>query len=236
MLGDDVEPAVAESVLLNEIPGQSLAPAVLALRLTAKHQTIPGSQQPIAEVVVVAVAECFVQKADLTQRVSAIRRVARAHVPGLGAVDRCVSLLEIESHDASAQRRTRIGDVISLHRSDGRIVKRLEHSSHPTRPQHHILVDLTNNREPSLANAGVDRRRRSAPVSGDHPHQRRRIGESPDDGRRIVAAPIVDNDDLHRTGVGLIDDSYARGADRRGAVVHRHHEADASLHDHTISR
>ena len=57
MLRDEVDAAVSEPVLLNEVAGESVAPPVHAARVPAERQAVAGVPQTVAHVVVVAVAE-----------------------------------------------------------------------------------------------------------------------------------------------------------------------------------
>ena len=70
MTCEDVEPAVAEAVLLAAIRAQPFPPRVPAAGLLAEHETMAGCTQSVTQIVVVAVAEFFVQAANLLDEVT----------------------------------------------------------------------------------------------------------------------------------------------------------------------
>ena len=87
MLGDEIEAAVAEAVLLTRDSRAVLRASDAAPRLAAEHEPVARGAQPVAHVVVVAVAEALVEAARLVQRLRAIHRVAGADVIGRRAAD-----------------------------------------------------------------------------------------------------------------------------------------------------
>ena len=105
MSRDQVEPAVAEAVLLRQIARQALTPPVDALRLAANHQAVAGGGEAIAQVVVVPVSKRLVQQPDATHCGEAPDDVARADMVRRAAVDARVPLLEVHRHDPRQHRR-----------------------------------------------------------------------------------------------------------------------------------
>src|SRR5438093_1164510 len=83
-------------------------------------------------------------------------RIVDETTPAIGAVDRGVALLEVQTHRPRAQRRAPVGDVIALHRRDGWIVELPHEDPHPRGLHDHVLIDLTNDREARRADAAVD--------------------------------------------------------------------------------
>ncbi len=142
MLRNEIDAAVAESVLLHDVAAESFAPGVHAAGGPAESQPVPGRDQAIAEVVVVSVSERFIEQAHPPQRVSSIRGITRTHLISVAAFDGGVSLLEVEAHRARAERRARIAHVVTLRCRHCRIVELGDEPLHPARLHHDVLVDL----------------------------------------------------------------------------------------------
>src|SRR5262249_34373742 len=226
MLGDEVETPVADAVLLNQVLVGARAPEVKAQSVRTEHEPISGRPQPIAHVVVVAVSERFVEQIDPEQRLRPVRRVAGADVVGMPASDSAVTLLEVQAHHAGPDCRTGWRDVIALDRADVWIRKRLHHPLHPAGLNHHVLIHLAHNGVPNVPYSEIDRRGRTAALTGQHGHAalRRIRGE---DLSRVVSAAIIHDQNFYRTAVVLRDDGVERATERARTVVDRHHEADS---------
>ena len=80
MLRHQLEAPVPLTVLLREIAAEGGGPVVQAPRVVPAHQPVAGGAEPVAQIVVVAVAETRIEAADLDQRGSAVDRVAGADV------------------------------------------------------------------------------------------------------------------------------------------------------------
>ena len=111
---------------------------------------MPGRREPVAEVVVAAIAERLVEKADLVQRARAIGRVAGADVIDVVAANATVALLEIAAHHAGPEAGVRRCVVVALRGRDRRIVERLEQVREPAWRKDDVLIDLADDRDAAL--------------------------------------------------------------------------------------
>src|SRR5262249_8119404 len=167
--------------------------------------------------------------ADVLKRAAAIGRVAGADVSRPGSRDRRVALFQVEVHRARAQASAGIRLEVSLRGADRRVVELRRDAAQPARTKCDVLIDLAHDRELCFANAKVERGGRPG-TGAREDSQRPPRGEPAEDQRRLVAASVVDDDDLHWTAVALRDDGRKRVFDPRGAVPDRHDEADAFGH------
>src|SRR5262249_53004866 len=153
-------------------------PTVNAFGGPAQLQPVSGSQQAIADVVVVAIAQRFVEQANPAERFGAIDGVAGTHVIGIVAVYCRVSLRKVEAHRPRAERRAGIAYVASLRGSDVRIFELQGQRVEPARLQDDVLIDLRDERKTRRADSCVDGRRGAAPLAGDHA-QGVHVGKTP---------------------------------------------------------
>ena len=116
MLCNDVEPPVAETVLLAAVRGQPVSPSVAAAGLAAEEELVSPGEEAVAHVVVVAVAERLVEQADFEQGGAAVSGVAGADMVRAVGEQSAVALLEVQRHYSRRQRIARIAGVVALDR------------------------------------------------------------------------------------------------------------------------
>ena len=198
-----VEPAVAESVLLAPVAGESVAPMMMASRLRTVRERPARASQAITHVVVAAVADRFVEQSCIDERLLPERRISRADVIGASAANRGIPLLEVKTHDA--RKKTRLGRacVVALHRAEARIAPKLAGQAiDPAGQQLHVLIDLADHGIPRCPHAQVDRGRESAPVARQHAKPAFR-GTGVQPFRRSVGAAVVDDQNFRPARIAL---------------------------------
>ena len=131
MPGEEVEASVADAVLLPQVAGDIFAPAVHAQRLAAEDEPMSGRREPVAQIVVAAVAERLVEQADLVQRARAIGGVPGADVIDFVTANATVALLEIAAHHPGPEAGVRRCVIVALRGGYRRIVERLEQVREP---------------------------------------------------------------------------------------------------------
>src|SRR4029453_2698780 len=99
MVRNEIQAAVAETVLLAKIAHEAVAPFVRARRLGTDGEPVAGMPQPITEVVVVTITKGFVEQAHVSERAGTICRVPGADVIDVASIlNLAVSLPQVEAH------------------------------------------------------------------------------------------------------------------------------------------
>ena len=97
MLGYEIEPTVAETVLLPGIAHQTGPPVVRTPGLLTEHQPIPGTLQAVAHVVVQAITQFLVKDAGAHEGFGAVGRIPGADVVRPSLPDRVVAQPQVNT-------------------------------------------------------------------------------------------------------------------------------------------
>ena len=224
-----VETSVAETVLLREVAGHAVAPSMHAGRLAANHQAVAGGDQAIAQVVVVPVAERFVEPADLPQRVERARRRCRCR---RGRCDRrrCARSAARDRAPSRATAPGRPGRSMyqPLRGRHARIAQRVDEGREPAR-----LARSRPDRSARPGRSAPGATRRSPPPprrdAGPSITRTSAIAAPAADLDRLVATAVVDHEDLVRPIRQLGTDRGQDVGQPPRAVEHGHDHRDAGV-------
>ena len=225
MLCNDVQATIPDAILLGEISTRVLAPVMHAAGGATERQPIARVGEPVAHVVVRAVAKRLVEEVHATQRVRTIRGIAGAHVIHVRPPESPVALLEIQPRHPRPHARARGRHVVPLARGSAMTIERVRHVRQPARRENHVLVDLTDDRMDRVSDPEVHCGRDAPPFAREHTDGSAH-GVVAQNRRRTISAAVVHDDDLQWPAVVLRKNRGENLVQPVLAVQCRHDEAD----------